>query len=177
MRDTFVNLGFGLVFASVLIYFLMVALFKSYLTPLVILFAVPIGLIGVVMMLYVTGTAINVQSLLGVIFMVGIVVSNTVLLVDFAQNLRTEEGLTPRGGDPQGGVDPCASSGDDGVGGVLRAGPDGAGIEQGERGERSAGPRVIGGILAGLVTTLFVVPSLYSLVVHDQPGAQAHPRA
>ena len=95
MQETFRSLGFGLILATMLIYFLMVALFKSYLTPLVILFAVPLGLIGVVTMLYLTDTAINVQSLLGVIFMVGIVVSNTVLLVDFAQNLRKDEGLTP----------------------------------------------------------------------------------
>ena len=81
--------------ATFLIYALMAALFKSYLTPLVILFAVPIGLVGVVLVLFLTGTAINVQSLLGVTFMVGIVVSNTVLLVDFAQNLRVQEGLTP----------------------------------------------------------------------------------
>ena len=92
MQETFRSLGFGLILATMLIYFLMAALFKSYLTPLVILFAVPLGLVGVVTMLYVTDTALNVQSLLGVIFMVGIVVSNTVLLVDFAQNLRTQEG-------------------------------------------------------------------------------------
>ena len=78
-----------------LIYFLMVALFKSYITPLVVLSAVPVGVVGVVLMLYVTETPINVQSLLGVIFMVGIVVSNTVLLTDFAQNLRMQEGLDP----------------------------------------------------------------------------------
>ena len=95
MQDTFRSLGFGLILATMLIYFLMAALFKSYLTPLVILFAVPLGLVGVIIMLYLTDTAINVQSLLGVIFMVGIVVSNTVLLVDFAQNLRMEQGLNP----------------------------------------------------------------------------------
>src|SRR5207302_1191767 len=95
MQDTFRNLGLGLILASLLIYFLMVALFKSWLTPLVILSAVPIGLIGVVILLFLTGTAINVQSLLGVIFMVGIVVSNTVLLVDFAQNVRKQEKLSP----------------------------------------------------------------------------------
>ena len=85
MQETFRSLGFGLILATMLIYFLMAALFKSYVTPLVILFAVPLGLVGVVAMLYLTNTAINVQSLLGVIFMVGIVVSNTVLLVDFAR--------------------------------------------------------------------------------------------
>ena len=72
-----------------------------------ILFAVPLGLVGVVLMLYLTGTAINVQSLLGVIFMVGIKVSNTVLLADFAKNLRDAEGLTPDRGDPQGGRSAC----------------------------------------------------------------------
>ena len=95
MQETFGSLGFGLILATLLIYFLMAALFSSYLTPLVILCAVPLGLVGVIAMLFLTDTAINVQSLLGVIFMVGIVVSNTVLMVDFAQNLRVDEGLTP----------------------------------------------------------------------------------
>src|SRR5205807_6279545 len=94
-QDTFSNMGLGLVLAVLLVYFIMVALFRSWLSPLVILSAVPIGLIGVVLMLYVTRTAINLQSLLGVIFMVGIVVSNTVLLVDFAQHLRRHEKLNP----------------------------------------------------------------------------------
>ena len=91
MQDTFRNLGLGLILASLLIYFLMVGLFRSWLIPLVILTAVPFGLIGVVTMLYLTGTALNVQSLLGIIFMVGIVVSITVLLVDHAPHLRRDE--------------------------------------------------------------------------------------
>src|SRR5262249_12586514 len=64
MQDTFRSLGLGLCLASLLIYFLMVALFKSYITPLVVMSAVPVGLVGVVLMLWATGTAINVQSLL-----------------------------------------------------------------------------------------------------------------
>src|SRR5205807_1342805 len=91
MQDTFYNLGIGLILASLLIYFLMTALFKSYITPLVVMSAVPIGLVGVILVLWLTNTAINVQSLLGVIFMVGIVVSNTVLLTDFAQHIRDHE--------------------------------------------------------------------------------------
>src|SRR3954462_9186115 len=81
--------------AVLLIYFLLVALFKSYLTPLVVLSAVPIGVIGVVLVLFFTGTALNVQSLLGVIFMVGIVVPNTVLLIDFAENVRKADRISP----------------------------------------------------------------------------------
>jgi multidrug efflux pump subunit AcrB len=88
MQDTFRFQAMGMIGAVLLIYFLMVALFKSYLTPLVVLSAVPVGVTGVVLVLFFTGTALNVQSLLGVIFMVGIVVSNTVLLTDFAENLR-----------------------------------------------------------------------------------------
>jgi multidrug efflux pump subunit AcrB len=173
MLDTFYNLGFGLILAALLIYFLMVALFKSYLTPLVILFAVPIGLVGVVTMLYLTGTAINVQSLLGVIFMVGIVVSNTVLLVDFAQNLRVEEGLPPTEAIRKAAsirVRPVVMTA---LAAFFALIPMSLALERGSEANAPLGRAVIGGLLAGLVTTLFVVPSLYSLVVHDPPGGPA----
>ena len=91
-------------------------------------------------MLFLTGTAINVQSLLGVIFMVGIVVSNTVLLIDFAQNLRRDERLSPTEAIVQGGVGPRAAGGDDRPGGVLRPAADGAGLGPRQRGEHAAGP-------------------------------------
>jgi multidrug efflux pump subunit AcrB len=178
MRNTFRDLGVGLILASILIYFLMVALFKSYLTPLVILFAVPIGLVGVVTMLYITGTAISVQSLLGVIFMVGIVVSNTVLLVDFAQNLRIEQGLTPDEAIRQAAsirVQPVVMTG---LAAFFALIPMAMALERGSEANAPLGRAVIGGLLAGLVTTLFVVPSLYSLVVRDQsgrPGTQHEP--
>ena len=95
MQDTFRNLGFGLMGASVLIYFLMVGLDKSWVVPLTVMSIVPICLIGILPALYFTGTAVNVQSLLGFIFVVGIKVANTVLMTDFAQELRHSEGLTP----------------------------------------------------------------------------------
>jgi len=68
-------------------------LLDSYLIPVVILAAVPVGLVGVLPLLFATGTAINVQSLLGVIFMIGIVVSNTVLMVDFARDSEARKSL------------------------------------------------------------------------------------
>ncbi len=170
MQETFRNLGMGLVLATMLIYFLMAALFKSYVTPLVVLFAVPLGLVGVVVMLYLTGTAINVQSLLGVIFMVGIVVSNTVLLVDFAQNLRIQEGLNPDQAIRKAAsirVRPVVMTA---LAAFFALIP--MALAQGRGSEANAplGRSVIGGILAGLVTTLFVVPSFYSLVVRDAKG-------
>ena len=171
MQETFQSLGVGLILATMLIYFLMAALFKSYMTPLVILFAVPLGLIGVVIMLYLTNTAINVQSLLGVIFMVGIVVSNTVLLVDFAQNLRNQEHLSPDAAIRKAAsirVRPVVMTA---LAAFFALIPMALAMGRGSEANGPLGRSVIGGILAGLVTTLFVVPSLYSLVVKDGPEA------
>lgn len=167
MQDTFRNLGIGLILAVLLIYFLMVALFKSYITPLVVLSAVPVGGVGVVIMLYVTGTPLNVQSLLGVIFMVGIVVSNTVLLTDFAQNLRMQEGLSPTEAIRKAAsirVRPVVMTA---LAAFFALVPMALALQRGSEANAPLGRAVIGGLLAGLVTTLFVVPSLYSLVVHD----------
>lgn len=168
MQDTFRNLGFGLILASLLIYFLMVALFRSWLVPLVILSAVPVGLVGVVLMLFVTGTAINVQSLLGVIFMVGIVVSNTVLMVDFAQNLRRVESMSPTAAILAAAsvrVRPVIMTA---LAALFALIPMALGLARGSEANAPLGRAVIGGLLAGLVTTLFVVPALYSLVVRGQ---------
>jgi multidrug efflux pump subunit AcrB len=171
MQETFRSLGFGLILATLLIYFLMAALFKSYVTPLVILFAVPLGLVGVVTMLYLTNTAINVQSLLGVIFMVGIVVSNTVLLVDFAQNLRVQEGLGPDAAIRKAASVRAKPVLMTALAALFALIPMALALDRGSEANAPLGRAVIGGILAGLVTTLVVVPSLYSLVVKDAPQA------
>jgi multidrug efflux pump subunit AcrB len=171
MNDTFINLGIGLILASLLIYFLMVALFKSWLTPLVILSAVPIGLVGVIAILFLTGTAINVQSLLGVIFMVGIVVSNTVLLTDFAQNIRRTDGLSPTAAIVHAAsvrVRPVVMTA---LAAFFALLPMALGLARGSEANTPLGRSVIGGLLAGLVTTLFVVPALYSLVLPDKRPA------
>jgi len=168
MNDTFINLGIGLILASLLIYFLMVALFKSWLTPLVILSAVPIGLVGVIAILFVTGTAVNVQSLLGVIFMVGIVVSNTVLLTDFAQNLRRTEGLSPTDAIVHAAsvrVRPVVMTA---LAAFFALLPMALGLARGSEANTPLGRAVLGGLVAGLFTTLFVVPALYSLVLPDR---------
>jgi multidrug efflux pump subunit AcrB len=172
MRDTFKNLAVGLILATLLMYFLMTALFKSFVTPLVILSAVPVGGIGVVLMLYATETPVNVQSLLGVIFMVGIVVSNTVLLTDFAQHLRVEEGLSPTEAIRKAAsirVRPVVMTA---LAAFFALVPMALALERGSEANAPLGRAVIGGLLAGLVTTLFVVPALYSLVVR---GSAAPP--
>jgi multidrug efflux pump subunit AcrB len=90
MQKSFSSFGYGLVMAVVLLYLVMVAQFRSFLDPLLILFAVPMGLIGVMWTLYLTGTTLNIESFMGIIVMTGIVVSNSILLVDFANQRRRE---------------------------------------------------------------------------------------
>jgi multidrug efflux pump subunit AcrB len=167
MQDTFRYMGIGLSLAFFFIYSLMVALFRSFVSPLVILSAVPIGLIGVVTILFVTHTAINVQSLLVVIFMVGIVVSNTVLMTDFAQNLRDREGLSPTEAIVKAAsirVRPVVMTA---LAAFFALIPMALGLARGSEANAPLGRAVIGGLVAGLVTTLLVVPALYSLMVRD----------
>jgi multidrug efflux pump subunit AcrB len=170
MQDTFLNMGYGLLGASLLVYFLMVALFRSWVSPLVILSAVPIGLIGVLLMLYLTHTALNLQSLLGIIFMVGIVVSNTVLMVDFAQHLRKHENLNPTEAILKAAsirVRPVVMTA---LAALFALIPMALGLARGSEANTPLGRAVIGGLVAGLVTTLFVVPALFSLVIRDHPA-------
>ncbi|MBF6568561.1 MAG: efflux RND transporter permease subunit [Candidatus Binataceae bacterium] len=90
MRASFSSFGFGLSLAVVLLYLVMVAQFRSFLDPFIIMFAVPMGLIGVLWTLWATGTTLNIESFMGIVVMVGIVVSNSILLVDFANERRRQ---------------------------------------------------------------------------------------
>ena len=90
MQASFSSFGFGLILSVVLVYLILVAQFQSFIDPLLILLAVPTGLAGVLLILVLTGTTLNVMSLMGVVMMVGIVVSNSILIVDFTHRLRKE---------------------------------------------------------------------------------------
>jgi hydrophobic/amphiphilic exporter-1 (mainly G- bacteria), HAE1 family len=90
MQVSFRSFGFGLVLATLLVYLILVAQFESFLDPFLILLAVPTGLTGVLLILFGTGTTLNVMSLMGVVMMVGIVVSNSILIVEFTRRLREE---------------------------------------------------------------------------------------
>jgi hydrophobic/amphiphilic exporter-1 (mainly G- bacteria), HAE1 family len=87
MRASFKSFGIGLILSVVLVYLILVAQFASWLDPFIILLAVPPGLAGVLLFLLVTGTTLNVMSLMGVVMMVGIVVSNSILIVEFARHM------------------------------------------------------------------------------------------
>ena len=173
MNQTFRDLGIGLALAIVLIYFLMVGLVKSYIVPLSILLVVPLVIVGVLPMLFLTGTSINIQSLLGLIFVVGIQVSNTVLLTDVAQNLRRDEGLSPAEAIRRAGtlrVRPVVMTA---LAAFFAMIPTALALESGSEANAPLGRAILGGLLAGTPATLLVVPALYSLIVrgdYEQPS-------
>jgi multidrug efflux pump subunit AcrB len=87
MRSSFKSFGIGLLLSIALVYLILVAQFQSFLDPFIILFAIPPGLAGVLFILLFTGTTLNIMSLMGLVMMVGIVVSNSILIVDFSRSL------------------------------------------------------------------------------------------
>ena len=90
MQSSFRSFGFGLLLAVLLVYLVLVAQFASFIDPFLIILAVPTGLIGVILTLAFTDTTLNVQSLMGIVMLTGMVVSNSILIVDFANRLRKE---------------------------------------------------------------------------------------
>ena len=94
MRETFSQFSAGLLIAAILVYLVMVAQFRSFLDPLIVLLTVPLGFIGVVAALMITGTNLSIMAFMGIIMMVGIVVEYSIILVDFA-NRRIKAGETP----------------------------------------------------------------------------------
>jgi len=167
MQETFHSLGIGLALASVLMYFLMAALDKSYIVPLTVMLTVPLCLAGVVPMLYATGTALNVQSLLGIIFIVGIKVANTVLMTDYAQELRRHEGLSPTEAIRKAAsvrVRPVTMTA---LAAFFAMIPMALALGRGSEANAPLGRAILGGLLAGEPATLFVLPALYSLMIRE----------
>lgn len=158
MTESFRSLGFGMVLAGVLIYLIMVAQFRSFLDPFIIMFAVPLGIIGVLVILAVTGTTLNIQSFMGVIFMIGIAVSNSILLVEFANRLRNEQGLSSLEAAIEAGsvrLRPIVMTSLAAVVGLIPLA-----LHAGDA-TMPLARAVIGGLTASTMLTIFVVPCLY----------------
>lgn len=166
MNESFGSLGLGLVMASVLVYLLLVALFRSFLGPFVIMFAIPLGLIGVLAMLFLTRTTLNVQSSMGVIFMVGIVVANGVLLVDFANKQRKLGAPVYKAITTAAAIRfrPILMTF---LATFLDLVPMAIGLGRGSEANAPLARAVVGGLLTSTVLTLIVVPILYTLVTRD----------
>ncbi|HEX7813020.1 MAG TPA: efflux RND transporter permease subunit [Burkholderiales bacterium] len=170
MQASFKSLILGLILAIILVYALLVMLFQSWIDPFIIMMAVPGALIGILWMLALSGTTINVMSLMGAIMAVGIGVSNSILVVSFANELRAER--------PEMGViEAAVEAGRTRLRPVLMTAlamiigmvPMALGI--GEAGEQNAplGRAVIGGLIMATVATLFVVPVVYTFLRNKMP--------
>jgi multidrug efflux pump subunit AcrB len=160
MESSFSSFGFGLGMALVLLYLVMVAQFRSFLDPFIIMFSVPMGLIGVVAVLLATGTTLNIESFMGTIVMVGIVVSNSILLVDFA-NQRRREGLPLRRAIVEASrirMRPIVMTALATVVGLLPIA-----LKLGEGSEASAplARAAVGGLAVSTILTLVLVPAVY----------------
>lgn len=169
MDSSFTLLAEGIVLAIFLVYALLVVLFQSWVDPLIIIMAVPGALIGIVWMLALTGTTINVESLMGAIMSVGISVSNSILVVSFANDIRARENLSPMEAVLAAGrtrLRPILMTALAMIMGML---PMALGL--GEAGEQNAplGRAVIGGLIVATATTLFLVPIIYTLLRRKPP--------
>jgi RND family efflux transporter MFP subunit len=163
LGESFGGMGWGLLMAIGLVYLVLVLQFRSFRTPLVVLAAVPLGFVGVVAVLLATGTHVSIPAFMGVIMMVGIVVSYSVLLVDFARR-REQEGLGAEAAILEAArlrLRPILMTALATVFGLL---PMAIGIGHGAEPNAPLGRAVIGGVLASMALTLFVVPVLYLMV-------------
>jgi multidrug efflux pump subunit AcrB len=169
MNQSFRSLGLGLILAILLVYFLMVVLFQSWLDPFIIMMAVPGALAGILWMLALTGTTINVESLMGSIMAIGIATSNSILLVSFANDIRVEKNVSPMAAALEAAktrLRPVLMTALAMILGMLPMA-----LALGEAGEQNAplGRAVIGGLLVATIVTLFIVPTIYSLLRKDLP--------
>jgi multidrug efflux pump subunit AcrB len=173
MRNSFTGMGLGLLFAIMLVYFIMVVNFQSWSDPFIILMAVPGALGGILLMLFFTRTTVSVPALMGAIMSIGVGTANSILLVVFANDLRKEgaDALTAAYQAGRTRLRPVVMTAVAMLAGMI---PMAMGL--GEGGEQNAplGRAVIGGLIFATAATLFVVPVVYSILrktppkTHDQ---------
>ena len=170
MRASFMSFALGLILALVLLYLILVAQFRSFIDPLLILLAVPTGLTGVLIALFITGTTLNVQSLMGVLMMVGMVVSNSILIVEFTHRLQ-EDGMSL--------LDAVVSSCRIRLRPILMTSlatvfgliPMALKLGTGSEAYAPLARAIIGGLTVSVVLTVFIVPAAYLLAYRRRPQA------
>jgi multidrug efflux pump subunit AcrB len=170
MNQAFHDFGVGLIIAILLVYLILMAQFASFIDPFIILMAIPPGLAGVALILLVTGSSLNIMSLMGVIMMAGIVVSNSILIVEFAGILH-QQGM----GLKAAVVESCKvrlrpilmTS----LATLLGMIPMALGLEAGSEQYAPLARAIIGGLSLSVVVTMFLVPAVY-LVIHGRDEAK-----
>jgi multidrug efflux pump subunit AcrB len=171
MRTSFKSFSLGLVLSVVLVYLILVAQFASFLDPLLILLAVPTGLTGVLITLWTTGTTLNVMSLMGIVMMVGIVVSNSILIVEVIRRLR-EDGMPLSDAVVTAcriRLRPILMTSLATVIGLL---PMAMKLGAGSESYAPLARAIIGGLGVSVVLTVFIVPAAYLLVYRNRTGTR-----
>jgi multidrug efflux pump subunit AcrB len=172
MRDSFRNLGLGLLFAAVLVYFLMVVNYQNFGDPLVVILALPATFCGILTMLFITGSTLSVPSLMGAIMAVGVASANSILLVTFARE-RQLDGASSFEAAVQAGhtrIRPVLMTAAAMIVGMIPMAIGGAGEEQNAVLARA----VIGGLLFATPTTLLIVPYLFAVLRRGNDGKSSH---
>jgi multidrug efflux pump subunit AcrB len=168
MHTSFASFGMGLMLSLLLIYLIIVAQFRSFIDPFIILLAVPPGIAGAVAMLGITGTTLNIMSLMGVMMMVGVVVSNSILIVEFAHRLREEEGRSVAKAVALAcrvRLRPILMTSLATIIGLI---PMALALGSGSEAYASLARVVIGGLTLSLLLTVFIVPAAYLIVYHHK---------
>lgn len=174
MNTSFSSFAVGLVLSTLLVYLVLVAQFASWRDPFLILLAIPTGLTGVVLTLLFTGTTLNVMSLMGVVMMVGIVVSNSILIVEFTNRLR-EDGMELS----RAVVEACRAR----LRPILMTSlatiigliPMALKLGEGSEAYAPLARAIVGGLTASVATTIFIVPLAYFLAYRGKTAPEAAP--
>jgi multidrug efflux pump subunit AcrB len=172
MNSAFINLGIGLLFAAVFVYLLMVVNYQNFGDPFVVILALPATLCGIVTMLFITGTTLNVPSLMGAIMAVGVASANSILLVTFAREQQLA-GKTAFEAAIEAGhtrIRPVLMTAAAMIVGMIPMAIGAAGEEQNAALARA----VIGGLLFATPTTLLVVPYLFAMLRKRNDGKTHH---
>ncbi len=170
MRQSFRSFAVGLLLAIVLVYLILMAQFASFIDPFIILLAIPSGITGVILFLLVTHTSLNVMSLMGLIMMTGIVVSNSILIVDVARNYRSE-GMPIREAVALAcrvRLRPILMTS---LATILGLIPMGLALEAGSEQYAPLARAIIGGLTVSVVLTVYIVPAAY-LLIHRKEEKQ-----
>jgi multidrug efflux pump subunit AcrB len=172
MHDSFRDLGIGLVFGAVLVYFLMVVNYQNFGDPLVVILGLPATFCGILTMLFITGTTLSVPSLMGAIMAVGVASANSILLVTFAREQQLAGRSAFQAAIEAGAtrVRPVLMTAAAMIAGMIPMAIGGAGEEQNAALARA----VIGGLLFATPTTLLIVPYLFALLRKRNDGVPAY---
>ena len=162
-REAFRELLLGIFLALVLVYMVMASLYESLKDPFIVMFSVPMSAIGVILMLFLTNTTLNIQSYIGCIMLGGIVVNNAILLVDHTNLLRRRDKMPLHTAIEEAGrrrLRPILMTS---MTTILAMTPLALGLGEGGEAQAPMARAIIGGLLSSNIITLIIIPTVYAI--------------